>query len=568
MPEKINAITVNSKASNPGQIDLNYLRWVRLYPLWPLLLAGGLIGSFVLTNIVSTYFVILNIILLGINFLYWRRMREHFLFGCVNPAVVVSLHPLLIAVYTDLSMTDRRQYPVVKIVPLPLKHMAGKLPEIGQQIATVALYNYNMDNETWYWKDFSPFAVECATADQAVNERTLQSITEEEWSLLQASLATLAEPYNPGLYPIPIAAIRSLLPSDSSEELLPNWEEEINSIEEFPPLLDENNNACYCAGLTCVAERQISDAERKEMLKARRMALLAGNLLLLGGIVSFLVFILTLSVQLTMSIIVVLVLALSAFAMVFMLVKMKDFFAKAKVFHKDIKSGQVRVFRGRLFPDSWHGFEGYKLRLLKKQILLEDMELIQSLEIMTGSGRIAFANDICCHNIEIAEVQVVAAPPEFAVIARQKEWMEEIAQTEDGDKLFMNRRELSESECQELLALAKKTESGYLLLLILLTAWVSAVISAGIFTKKNIADIPFLFYILLFITLLYWFLFILAKLRARNLRRISTNREVIILRGNSENPLNPDDVIEMLPGKPHIVWTENGKPAAWRMNRK
>ena len=56
---------------------------------------------------------------LGLNWLYWLRVRLHFRLGCLNPAKVVATNPFTVAVFTDLATGDEGQYPVIKILRHP-----------------------------------------------------------------------------------------------------------------------------------------------------------------------------------------------------------------------------------------------------------------------------------------------------------------------------------------------------------------------------------------------------------------------------------------------------------------
>jgi hypothetical protein len=54
---------------------------------------------------------------------FWRA-REHFWYGDINPAIVISLRPSLIAVYGDLS-TGGAPFRVIKVLPHRLNQMSG-----------------------------------------------------------------------------------------------------------------------------------------------------------------------------------------------------------------------------------------------------------------------------------------------------------------------------------------------------------------------------------------------------------------------------------------------------------
>src|SRR5437667_6358329 len=89
-------------------------------------------------------------------------VREYFETCDLNPGVVLSHAPDLIAVHADLS-TGFSPYPVVKVLPHPLRRMTGGRPLIGTRLATIA--SYRSGRRTDRWADVKPVAVNCATAD-------------------------------------------------------------------------------------------------------------------------------------------------------------------------------------------------------------------------------------------------------------------------------------------------------------------------------------------------------------------------------------------------------------------
>ena len=58
--------------------------------------------------------------------------RWQALYGDVNPAIVVSTEPFLVAVSTDLT-TGGDSYPAIKVLRQPLQRMTGGPPQLGAQ---------------------------------------------------------------------------------------------------------------------------------------------------------------------------------------------------------------------------------------------------------------------------------------------------------------------------------------------------------------------------------------------------------------------------------------------------
>src|SRR6516165_6365976 len=119
-------------ASNPGRLRINPIRCAVHYPLWPSIWTGSLALTIVATWIIDGAFIFLAVPCLALNFLYWRNLRLHFWLGCANPAIVVTLDPMLVAVLSDLSKGEE-DYPVIKIIRFPASRVMGQLPQIGSR---------------------------------------------------------------------------------------------------------------------------------------------------------------------------------------------------------------------------------------------------------------------------------------------------------------------------------------------------------------------------------------------------------------------------------------------------
>lgn len=189
----------STRASSPGGIRVSRLLWLRHYPKWPFLWAASLIVMVVLAWMVHWVFWIPAGLLLGMNFLYWKRIQEHFLHGCVNASVVVSLDPMWIAVATDLSK-GIGDYPAIKIIHKELSRIGGQQPQVGSRLPTVALYASDGKDETPHWVDFDPRPAQCATSDDRELQRLMDSIDSEDWDDLDARLGEIPRPYHVGLY--------------------------------------------------------------------------------------------------------------------------------------------------------------------------------------------------------------------------------------------------------------------------------------------------------------------------------------------------------------------------------
>ncbi len=190
-------------ASNPGRVKVNFLVWLRCFPtnfvsfvIGVLFTVGYMIHLGLWKDV--TFWVAL-ILVLVFSLAPTLRLRQHFFSGCVNPAIVISTEPNLIAVSTNLA-NNGSTYLVIKILPHPLHRMRSRPVSCGTRLATVALYSGA--GTSGVWEDFDPVAVNCATDDESTIERTLQSIPAQEWLDLEYGLEQLPKPYKPGLYPV------------------------------------------------------------------------------------------------------------------------------------------------------------------------------------------------------------------------------------------------------------------------------------------------------------------------------------------------------------------------------
>lgn len=190
-------VDAGSRASHPGRVVVSMFRWTVCFPTWPLTLGAALLVATALTVQKHWGYVFLAVVFAAMNFLYWKRLREHFLFGCANPAVVIATHPCLVAVYTDLTK-GQGEFPVIKVVRFPRRAL-GTSVRIGDRVPTVSLYGNNAPTEP-HWYDFFPLPVTSATSKQEVVARVVQDLGDAEWASLDQHLAHVTTLTTPGLY--------------------------------------------------------------------------------------------------------------------------------------------------------------------------------------------------------------------------------------------------------------------------------------------------------------------------------------------------------------------------------
>jgi hypothetical protein len=221
----------NTYASNPGGLQVNYFYWIRSFPQEPIQLVFPLIILLLIIFLINWAFGIglfgvirqggsldnLPFALLGIvifNIFFWylispllnklifliHRVREHFLYGCVNPGIIVSLKPTLVAVFTDLRKNRQVTYPAIKILPQPLKCLTKEKLIIGTRLANVALYEEIKEQESEHWDNFHPIVINCVTGNKRDINRVFRSIPEWEWQALQTGLTQIENKQKLGLY--------------------------------------------------------------------------------------------------------------------------------------------------------------------------------------------------------------------------------------------------------------------------------------------------------------------------------------------------------------------------------
>lgn len=178
-----------SRASNPGNIRVEPLLWMRNYLFDTSVLVIGLLISLWLCFVLSWLFLLLVAFFVRGIYVYWGHLREHFIYGCILPGIVVTLKPTLVAVYADVSKGNG-SYPAVKIVSIELSRTRTKALRLHDRIALVALFT-DKDKTAPYWTDFTPLAVESATSDRAIVERVWQSIDEKDWQEVEKTLPQL-----------------------------------------------------------------------------------------------------------------------------------------------------------------------------------------------------------------------------------------------------------------------------------------------------------------------------------------------------------------------------------------
>lgn len=206
----MSSIDTRSQASLPGQVVVQYTQWIRCFPrqtvpqlLLVVLILAGALGLMLGTHTaMSLWPFAVGMVAVGRRLdAKFRKIRDHFLHGCLNPGVVVSVSPCLVAVMTDMSHRSGESWPAIKITPQPLDRTSGPRPKIGDRVATVALYYGSQQRPRW--DDFVPIAVPCVSTrreDVTQSLARLEADRPDVWGEMDRALASVPTPTRPGLY--------------------------------------------------------------------------------------------------------------------------------------------------------------------------------------------------------------------------------------------------------------------------------------------------------------------------------------------------------------------------------
>ena len=192
--------TTKSAASNPGKLLVSPFLYVRAYPFFFVFCSICALVSLLLCFLHQVFiFLVVGSILL--SWRMWFKTRFDFVGGCINPGVVVSLDPPIVAVSTNLGRANGGLVgtPVIAIDRQPLKYMLGGMPQMGQRVATVATYVPATDVAT-HWGGCDVKLPACVTRDQAELDRIYQSIDETDWLELEQGLRQIPPPLDTGEY--------------------------------------------------------------------------------------------------------------------------------------------------------------------------------------------------------------------------------------------------------------------------------------------------------------------------------------------------------------------------------
>lgn len=199
--ERFNRET-NSAAANPGMLRISMLKFWLSFPKWPTVWTSLLLISVLLGVFLTCFGWVLALLFLVVKVFYWKVVRNKFIGGCVNPSVVLSLDPPLVAVLTNLTKGETEtEWNFIRILRQPIANMTGGPPQVGQRLATAALYTVS-DDDCPHWEYFAPVVVNCVTWNTADIQRVFFSIQSSDWEEISQGLKQLPQPFVEGLYKV------------------------------------------------------------------------------------------------------------------------------------------------------------------------------------------------------------------------------------------------------------------------------------------------------------------------------------------------------------------------------
>ncbi|MCE9525713.1 MAG: DUF3239 domain-containing protein [Planctomycetales bacterium] len=130
------------------------------------------------------------------------KIRDKFIGGNLNPALVVSVNPPLMASLASLGRgsLEEEEMAAVRIDEQPFAEMSGGPYQVGQQSVAVSLYEGDAESPRPHWADFDADPVAIAVPDAITIERTMSWLSLRSWDALRRGLAEIPQPYQPGIY--------------------------------------------------------------------------------------------------------------------------------------------------------------------------------------------------------------------------------------------------------------------------------------------------------------------------------------------------------------------------------
>jgi len=193
-----------SVASNPGQVSVNHLVFYSCYPFFlivavAVVVVGGILLLVGLLSQALPAWIGMVVLILGLGIVIGRSYINSLIManGDTCPAIVLYPDENLIAVYADMSTTGLSFVPAIKIIRVPLSKSPLGPFKAKDRLTVVCTFMGDDDSEAW--DDVSPIPTVCATKSEATVERSLGTISDEHWKMVEEDLRDLPNKKRPRL---------------------------------------------------------------------------------------------------------------------------------------------------------------------------------------------------------------------------------------------------------------------------------------------------------------------------------------------------------------------------------
>ncbi|MFN3651606.1 MAG: hypothetical protein ACK47B_18675 [Armatimonadota bacterium] len=324
----------------------------------------------------------------------------------------------------------------------------------------------------------------------------------------------------------------------------------------------------WCAGLRLAEFRALTPAERIEIRYAAFARYLWSALAFVLFPLAFATFVvlgLPLASRPVASGLVAVVVVVGLVVMALLLLAGRDWLRWARALSRDARQGAVQRFEG-VIPHLPAPDESLQ-SLLKEGLLQAGSEETQWLEVLPVSGGVLQANGVRPRRWIRARRRRVAEVPEYAATAA--EWVSP-ART-SGEEVYLNHRELTAAETEELRRHIRRLTLRPLLLAVALDAWLGTVL---VLSGGRLEGTQLLTGLLLLVVAVRanWSAYRSLALGGRLRQDLRIGRVVITRSPKSDPELETlpggeaptlSDPDEFLPVS-GALWSEAGQPAPWR----
>ncbi len=191
-----------ARATNQVNLEISLWTYLANRPDYYTKLVLILLFWIVISIIFSWLFLFYLIRILLTHFFALMAHRNMFLSGTLNPGIVIQVHPVKIAVLTELAKSGEG-YPIIRVkkVELPLKYR-----KLNTRIPIAGSYQF-LHNQP-FWDFFNPLPIPAGVSDHKIVEKKINEIAVYDWVRLTKNLMNLGSNLKEGYYPIEIESTK------------------------------------------------------------------------------------------------------------------------------------------------------------------------------------------------------------------------------------------------------------------------------------------------------------------------------------------------------------------------